>query len=43
MAVPTGTYQTFQQKGIREDLQDKIYRISPTETPFLTMAKRGAA
>ena len=36
MAVPSGTYQTFQQIGIREDLSDEIFLISPTETPFLT-------
>lgn len=41
MAVPTGTYQTYQQIGIREDLADKIYDISPTETPFMTMCKVG--
>lgn len=41
MAVPTGTYQTYQQVGIREDLADKIYDISPTETPFMTMCKVG--
>lgn len=43
MAVPTGTMQTYQQVGIREQLADTIYDISPTETPFLTMAKRGKA
>lgn len=36
MAVPTGTYQTFQSKGIKEDLADVIYRISPTTTPFMS-------
>ena len=36
MAVPSGTYQTYQQIGIREDLSDEIFMISPTETPFLT-------
>lgn len=36
MAVPSGTFQTFQQIGIREDLSDEIFLISPTETPFLT-------
>lgn len=43
MAAPTGTYQTFQQIGIREDLSDMIYDISPTETPFMNLAKRGKA
>lgn len=41
MTVPTGTFQTFQQTGIREDLSDVIYDISPVETPFLSLARRG--
>ena len=36
MAVPTNVVQTFTQKGLREDLTDMIYDISPTETPFST-------
>lgn len=40
MAVPAGTYQAFSAVGIREDFTDRIYDISPTETPFLTMCKR---
>jgi len=36
MAVPSGAFQTYQQIGIREDLSDEIFMISPTETPFLT-------
>lgn len=43
MAVPGGTTQTFQGVGIREDLSDIIYDITPTETPFLSMARRGKA
>lgn len=43
MAVPTNTYQTYQQIGRREDLENAIYMISPTETPVLTMAKRSNA
>ena len=43
MAVPGGTYQTYSAEGIREDLENAIYDISPTETPFLTMCKRGSA
>ena len=41
MAVPTGTVQTFQQVGIREQLSDAITMISPDETPFYTMARKG--
>lgn len=43
MPVPSGTMQTYQQVGIREQLADMIYDISPTETPFLSNAKRGKA
>ena len=34
MAQVTNTYSSYDTKGNREDLQDKIYNISPTETPF---------
>lgn len=40
MSVPTGTFQTFQQIGGREDLSDIIDMLEPTETPFLTGAKK---
>jgi hypothetical protein len=43
MTVPAGSFQTYTAIGNREDLEDKIYLISPTETPFLSMAKRGSA
>lgn len=43
MAVPSNTYQTYQTKGIREDLSDTIYNIAPTETPFVSMIGRGKA
>lgn len=43
MAVPTGTFQTFQQIGNREDLSDIIDMISPTQTPFITGCKKGKA
>ena len=29
-------FQTYQTVGIREDLADIIYSISPTETPFMS-------
>lgn len=35
MAIKTNTYLTFSAKGIRENLSDIIYRISPEETPFM--------
>lgn len=36
MTVLTNTYQTYTTKGIREDLTNIIYRITPTKTPFLS-------
>jgi hypothetical protein len=41
MAVPTGTFVSYSAVGVKEDLANIIYDISPTETPFLTNAKRG--
>jgi uncharacterized protein DUF5309 len=43
MAVPGGTFQTYQAKGIREDLSDLIDTISPVEFPLYTNAKKGKA
>jgi hypothetical protein len=43
MTVPAGTFQTYQAIGNREDLENAIYDISPTETPFMTMCKRVSA
>jgi hypothetical protein len=43
MAVPSNTVVTSSRVGVREDLSDMIYDISPTDTPFLTMAKKGSA
>ena len=43
MANPVGTFATYQQIGIREDLTDMIYRISPTETPCLNSFAREVA
>lgn len=43
MAQPTNTTDTYDVKGIREDLSDVIYRISPTETPFMSMAAQATA
>ena len=41
MAVTTNTIQTFDRKGLREDLTNGIYNLSPTETPFFSNAGRG--
>jgi hypothetical protein len=40
MAQVSGTTDTYDLIGIAEDVEDAIFNISPTETPFLTMAKR---
>jgi hypothetical protein len=36
MAQPSNLYDKFDLKGDREDLTDKIYNTSPTETPVTT-------
>ena len=43
MAVPTNTRETYGAVGIREDLSNIIYNISPTDTPFLNGCGRGSA
>lgn len=43
MTAPTGTYLTTSAIGNREDLTDIIYRISPTQTPFLNLASKSKA
>jgi hypothetical protein len=36
MAIPANTFTTYSAIGNREDLSDMIYRIDPTDTPFMT-------
>ena len=47
MTATAGTVSTYANggtlTGMREDLQNMIYDISPTETPFLTMAGKTQA
>lgn len=43
MAQPTNTFDSYDAVGIREDLSDMIYDISPEETPFLTMCAKTKA
>ena len=38
--MPTNMLQTYTVIGMREDLDDKIYRVSPEETPFISMIGR---
>ncbi len=43
MAAPTNTFTTASAVGNREDLSDMIYRIDPTDTPFVTAVEREKA
>lgn len=43
MAVPTNTVLTFTMVGNRESLLNKITNISPTDTPFTSMAGSATA
>lgn len=40
MAQPSNTFDSYDSVGIREDLQDVIYQISPEETPFYSACKK---
>lgn len=41
MGLVSGTATRYDMKGLREDLSDVIYNISPEETPFMSSAGRG--
>lgn len=41
MAIVAGTYTTYATKGIREELSDVIYNITPEDTPFMSNAGKG--
>ena len=43
MGVPSITTETYSRVGIREDLADVIYNISPDETPIISNAGKGSA
>ena len=43
MAQPTNTFDSYDARGIREDLSDVIYDISPEETPFYTACAKAKA
>ena len=36
MAQLTNTFETYDAVGNREDLQNIIYNITPTDTPFMS-------
>lgn len=40
MAQVSNTYETYDARGNREELADKIYQITPEETPFLSLIGR---
>lgn len=40
MAQPANTFDSYDAKGIREDLEDVIYDISPQDTPFYSSSKK---
>lgn len=42
MAIETNTFLTYAAKGIREDLSNVIYSISPEETPFVSNVGKGS-
>jgi len=43
MGQPSNTFDSYDAKGIREDLSDVIYDISPEETPFYSKCKKVTA
>jgi hypothetical protein len=43
MAQLTATYDAYDAKGLREDLSDDIFRVTPSDTPFLTAVGRTKA
>jgi hypothetical protein len=43
MALPTNTFTTYSAIGNREDLSDVIYRIDPSDTPFMSGVEREQA
>ncbi len=40
MAQSAGTTDTYDSKGLREELQDKIYMINKADTPFISLIGR---
>jgi|TARA_R110002110_G_scaffold175387_8_gene378963 hypothetical protein len=43
MAQPSNTFDSYDSVGIREDLSNVIYNVSPDETPFYSKAKKTTA
>ena len=40
MALPSDTFTTYDSVGNREDLQDKVYMVSPEKTPVMSAGRR---
>lgn len=40
MSLISGTYTKYDAKGLREELEDRIYDISPEEVPFISSMAR---
>ena len=43
MAQPTNTFDSYDAVGIKEDLSDVIYNVTPEETPFYSKSKKTKA
>src|SRR6185312_3038126 len=43
MSLPTNAFATYEAIGNREDLTDVIYRIDPTDTPFMSSIPKAKA
>ena len=43
MAQPSNTFDSYDAVGIREDLSDTIYDVTPYETPFFSGSQKGTA
>ena len=43
MAQPTNTFDTYDAVGIREDLSNVIYSVTPDDTPLYTACKKTKA
>jgi len=43
MAQPSNTFDSYDAVGIREDLSDVIYNVSPEETPFYSKSGKTTA
>jgi hypothetical protein len=43
MAQPSNTFDSYDAVGIREDLSDVIYNVSPEETPFYSKCGKTTA